>query len=93
MSVITTETEEEAIKIANDTEYGLSGSIFSKNVANAIKLARKIETGACHINAMTLHDEPWLPHGGYKSSGFGRFGSQWGIDEFLQVKTITVMEG
>lgn len=49
-------------------------------------------SSAVHINAMTVHDEPVLPHGGWKSSGFGRFGGTSGYDEFLQTKTVTWQE-
>ena len=92
ISIFTVKTVDETVTLANDTEYGLTSSIFSRNVSKAVKLARRIEAGACHINAMTVHDEPWLPHGGSKSSGYGRFGSRWGMDEFLQVKTVTIMD-
>ncbi|KAI9826939.1 MAG: hypothetical protein M1832_005878 [Thelocarpon impressellum] len=81
---------DEALRLANDTEYGLSASIFSRDVMGAMRLARRLDSGAVHINGMTVHDEPGLPHGGYKSSGYGRFGARWGLDEFLQLKTITV---
>ena len=92
ISVMTARTADEAVALANDTEYSLTASIFSHKVPKAIKLARRIESGACHINAMTIHDEPWLPHGGAKASSFGRFGSQWGMDEFLQVRMVTVLD-
>jgi acyl-CoA reductase-like NAD-dependent aldehyde dehydrogenase len=62
------DTIDDAISLANDTEYGLSASVFSRNIAKAIRCARRIETGACHINAMTIHDEPYLPHGGSKKA-------------------------
>jgi acyl-CoA reductase-like NAD-dependent aldehyde dehydrogenase len=55
---------EEAIRVANDTEYGLSASVFSKDLSKAIQVARRIEAGAVHINGMTVHDENSLPHGG-----------------------------
>ena len=92
ISLTAVDSVEEAITLANDTNYGLATAIFSRNIPRAIKVARRIQTGACHINAMTVHDEPYLPHGGVKDSGYGRFGAQWGMDEFLQVKTITVLD-
>lgn len=82
------EAEEQAVKIVNDSLYGLSGAIFSRNHMNALSLAKKIHTGAIHINSATVHDEPTLPHGGRKDSGWGRFGGHWGLEEFLQTKTI-----
>ena len=93
LTVLPVPTADEAIRVANDTEYGLSASIFSRDVMKAVRLGKRLDSGACHINAMTVHDEPTLPHGGAKSSGYGRFGAHWGIDEFLQLKTITVTGG
>ncbi|KAH6889631.1 aldehyde dehydrogenase domain-containing protein [Thelonectria olida] len=87
VSVIEFETEEEALRVANDTEYGLSSSIFSKDLRKALRLAKRIETGAVHINKMSVHDEAALPHGGAKSSGFGRFNTS--MDEWLRTKNIT----
>jgi len=88
VSFFEVENEEEAIQIANDTEYGLSSAVFTKDLARGLRLAKRIESGAVHINAMSVHDEPGLPHGGVKSSGFGRFGSH-GIEEWVKTKTIT----
>jgi acyl-CoA reductase-like NAD-dependent aldehyde dehydrogenase len=88
VSFFEVENEEEAIQIANDTEYGLSSAVFTKDLGRGLRLAKRIESGAVHINAMSVHDEPGLPHGGVKSSGFGRFGSH-GIEEWVKTKTIT----
>jgi acyl-CoA reductase-like NAD-dependent aldehyde dehydrogenase len=85
VSVHTFQTEEEAIKLANESEYGLSAAIFTKDIARAIWMARKITSGAVHINGNTIHDEPQLPHGGMKSSGWGRFGVPWGKSRTCQV--------
>lgn len=63
-TLIEVDTIEEAIQVANDTEYGLSASIFSKDLSKAIQIARRIESGAVHINGNTVHDENSLPHGG-----------------------------
>ncbi|KAF2201003.1 aldehyde dehydrogenase [Delitschia confertaspora ATCC 74209] len=92
VSVIEIESEEQAIEIANDTEYGLTGAVFTENLARGLRIARQIESGAIHINSMSVHDEPSLPHGGAKSSGWGRFNGQFGIEEFLRTKTITFQE-
>lgn len=69
---------DEAIDMANDCAYGLSASIFTANIPHAIALSRRLESGAVHINSMTIHDEAHLPHGGTKNSGWGRFGVPWG---------------
>ncbi|KAK7222853.1 hypothetical protein V2G26_010856 [Clonostachys chloroleuca] len=89
VSVMTFETEAEALSIANDTDYGLSGAIFTEDLKAALRIARKYETGAVHINSMTVHDEASLVHGGAKKSGYGRFNASQGLGEFLRYKTIT----
>ncbi|KAF7191102.1 Salicylaldehyde dehydrogenase [Pseudocercospora fuligena] len=89
LSLIPIESDEEAIDIANDTEYGLSGAVFTTNLGRGLKIAKEIDSGAIHINSMTVHDEAGLPHGGVKKSGWGRFNSEWGIEEFVKLKTVT----
>ena len=83
------ETEKQALGIANDTDYGLSGAVFTKDLAAGLRVAKGYETGAVHLNAMTIHDESNLPHGGAKKSGFGRFTGLPGLDEWLRSKVIT----
>jgi acyl-CoA reductase-like NAD-dependent aldehyde dehydrogenase len=63
-TLIEVDSIEEAIQVANDTEYGLSASVFSKDLSKAIQIAKRIDSGAVHINGMTVHDENSLPHGG-----------------------------
>ncbi|MBY3222737.1 aldehyde dehydrogenase [Rhizobium laguerreae] len=82
--------EEEAIRIANDTEYGLSSAVFSRNVQRAMAVAARIESGICHINGPTVHDEAQMPFGGVKGSGYGRFGGKAAIAEFTDLRWITV---
>jgi benzaldehyde dehydrogenase (NAD) len=89
-SIVTVEGPEEAIRVANDTDYGLSAAIFSENVPHALELAQRIESGICHINDATVHDEPQMPFGGVKDSGFGRFGSRAAIEEFTELRWITI---
>lgn len=89
VSLIEVETEEEALRIANDTEYGLSSAVFTEDLRTGLRFARGIETGAVHINNMTVHDESGLPHGGCKSSGYGRFNTAHGIEEYTRTKTVT----
>ena len=64
VSVMTVKTEEEALALANDTEYGLTSAIFTSDLARGLRMSRGIESGAVHINGMTIHDETALPHGG-----------------------------
>ncbi|KAF9887819.1 hypothetical protein FE257_009625 [Aspergillus nanangensis] len=89
VSLIVVESEEDAVALANDTEYGLTSAVFTDNLFRGLRVAKQIESGAVHINSLTVHDEPVLPHGGYKNSGFGRFGGPAGYDEWLQTKTVT----
>ncbi|KAG8533612.1 uncharacterized protein KY384_001352 [Bacidia gigantensis] len=92
LSILTYQDEVEAVKIANDSEYGLNSAVFTRDLAKAIRLAGQIEAGAVHINSMSVHDEPNLPHGGVKKSGWGRFNTDKGIEEFLVTKTVTWKE-
>ncbi|CAG2011772.1 unnamed protein product [Fusarium graminearum] len=73
----------ETMSLVNDTDYGLSATIDTKDLNKAFSLAEKINSGAVHINSMSAHDEFALLHGGVKSSGFGRFNGYQGVDEFL----------
>ncbi len=81
---------DEAIRVANDTEYGLSASVFGKDIQRAMDVARKIQSGICHINGPTVADEPQMPFGGVKASGIGRFGGKNVIDEFTDMRWITI---
>jgi acyl-CoA reductase-like NAD-dependent aldehyde dehydrogenase len=92
VSWYTYETEDEMIELANDTEYGLAASIYAEDLRAAFRVADRLDSGAIHINSMTVHDEFSLPHGGVKKSGFGRFNGTQGLDEFLYCKTVTWME-
>ena len=89
VSLIDVQSEEEAIRIANDTEYGLSAAVFTKDLRRGLRFAEELETGAVHINRMSVHDETALPHGGVKSSGYGRFNSSVGLEEWTRTKNIT----
>jgi acyl-CoA reductase-like NAD-dependent aldehyde dehydrogenase len=89
VSIIEISEVEEAIRIANDSEYGLTSAVFTEDLRLGLRMAREIDTGAVHINSMTVHDEPTLPHGGTKSSGFGRFNATTGLEEWLKTKNVT----
>ncbi|WP_048649356.1 aldehyde dehydrogenase [Nitratireductor soli] len=84
---------DEAVRVANDTEYGLSSAVFGKDVNRAMAVARRIESGICHINGPTVHDEAQMPFGGVKDSGYGRFGGKAGIAEFTELRWITIQDG
>jgi acyl-CoA reductase-like NAD-dependent aldehyde dehydrogenase len=93
VSVIRVGSLDEAVRVANDTEYGLSAAVFGKDVNRALSVARRIESGICHVNGPTVHDEAQMPFGGVKESGYGRFGGEAGINEFTELRWITVQDG
>jgi acyl-CoA reductase-like NAD-dependent aldehyde dehydrogenase len=90
VSIIRAKDTDDAVRIANDTEYGLTASVFSSNVARALDVARRIDTGTVHINGATVQNEAQAPFGGTKSSGYGRFDSRAVIDEFTELKWVTI---
>jgi acyl-CoA reductase-like NAD-dependent aldehyde dehydrogenase len=81
---------EEAIRVANDTEYGLAGAVFGSDISRTMQVAQRLECGVCHINAPTVRSEPQLPFGGVKDSGHGRFGGKAAIAEFTELRSITI---
>jgi acyl-CoA reductase-like NAD-dependent aldehyde dehydrogenase len=81
---------EAAIACANDNEYGLSSAVFTRDLARGIEVAKRIESGICHINGPTVHDEAQMPFGGVKGSGLGRFGGHAGVAEFTDLRWITL---
>ena len=87
LSIIPFDTEEEAIKIVNDTEYGLGNYIQTSDVAKAQRVAKKLRSGVVYINGNSM--DSGTPFGGYRQSGNGREGGAWGLEEYLEVKTIT----
>jgi vanillin dehydrogenase len=78
------------VKLANSSEYGLSSSVFTRDVSRGIAIAKQLEAGICHINGPTVHDEAHMPFGGVKGSGYGRFGGKAAIAEFTELRWITV---
>jgi vanillin dehydrogenase len=88
--VIPFETEEEAIQIANDTRFGLSGAIHTSNLERGVEMAKKVHTGMIHVNDLTINDEPIVAFGGEKQSGLGRLNGEWSLEEFTTLKWISV---
>lgn len=82
-------SDEEAIAMANDTEFGLAAAVFTQDLRKGFAIAKQLESGAVHINSMSVRDEPALPMGGVKNSGWGRFNTVVGMEEFLVPKSIT----
>lgn len=88
--VIRVKGEDEAVRVANDTEYGLSSAVFSRDIKRAMAVAARIEAGICHINGPTVGDEAQMPFGGVKGSGYGRFGGKASIAEFTDMRWVTI---
>ncbi|PWJ92439.1 acyl-CoA reductase-like NAD-dependent aldehyde dehydrogenase [Mesorhizobium loti] len=88
--VIRVKGEDEAVRVANDTEYGLSSAVFSRDIKRAFAVAARIEAGICHINGPTVGDEAQMPFGGVKGSGYGRFGGKASIAEFTDLRWVTI---
>ena len=81
---------EAAVACANDNPYGLSAAVFGRDMARAFGVAQRIESGICHVNGPTVHDEAQMPFGGVKNSGYGRFGGKAGIEAFTELRWITM---
>ena len=84
------EFADQAVAVANDSSFGLASAVFSADVPAALELAQRIEAGICHVNDTTVHDEPQMPFGGVKDSGWGRFGGRAAIEEFSEIHWTTI---
>jgi aldehyde dehydrogenase (NAD+) len=91
-SILRFSDEDEAIRMANDTEYGLSSAVFTRDLQRGLRVARRIEAGMTHINDWPINDEPNTAFGGEKASGMGRYGGKWAVDEFTTHHWISVQE-
>ncbi|MER6472120.1 aldehyde dehydrogenase family protein [Streptomyces collinus] len=85
--------EEEAVRIVNDTPYGLSGAVHTGDIERGVAFAKQIDTGMFHVNDGTVHDEPLVPFGGEKHSGIGRLNGETTLEAFTTVKWISVQHG
>ncbi len=90
VSVVEVESEDEAVAVANDTAYGLSAAVVTRDFAKGLALAERIESGIVHINDQTVSDEPQVPFGGVKDSGWGRFGGRAALEEFTELRWISM---
>lgn len=90
VGIIRVRDEEEAIRVANDSEYGLAAAVFTRDAARGLRVARRIRSGICHVNGPTVHDEAQMPFGGIGASGYGRFGGRAAIDAFTELRWITI---
>lgn len=90
VAMIRARDADHAVELANDTQYGLSAAVFTRDIARGLTIARRIQSGICHVNGPTVHDEAQMPFGGVGASGYGRFGGRQGIDSFTETRWITV---
>jgi acyl-CoA reductase-like NAD-dependent aldehyde dehydrogenase len=88
--LIVVRDDAEALQVANDTVYGLSAGIITRDFNKGLELAEQLETGKVHINDQSIYDEVHVPFGGMKDSGWGRFGGKAALEEFTELRTITV---
>jgi aldehyde dehydrogenase (NAD+) len=91
--VLTADSIDEAVEIANDSEYGLSAGIITRDEEKGLAIARRLRTGMAHINDSSINDEPHVPFGGVGASGIGRHGGTQGIDTFTEMRWITLDRG
>ena len=90
VGIIRVADEEQAIRVANDSDYGPSAAVFTRDAARGLRIARRIRSGICHVNGPTVQDEPQMPFGGVGGSGYGRFGGKAGIEAFTELRWITI---
>ncbi|WP_088310666.1 aldehyde dehydrogenase [Novosphingobium sp. B 225] len=90
VAMIRARDADHAVELANDTQYGLSAAVFTRDIAKGLTIAKRIQSGICHVNGPTVHDEAQMPFGGVGASGYGRFGGKQGIDSFTETRWITV---
>ena len=88
--IVVVNDAEEALAVANNSKYGLSSGIITNDFTRALDIAMRLETGMVHIGDQTVNDEPQVPFGGVKGSGYGRFGGQAALDEFTELRWINV---
>jgi vanillin dehydrogenase len=93
VSLIPFKDDDEAVEIANNTQFGLSGAVHTRNLDRGLELAKRVQTGMIHVNDCTIHDEPIVAFGGEKQSGLGRLNGSWSLDEFTTMKWVSVNHG
>ena len=92
-AIVRVKDESDAIRCANDSPFGLSAAVFSRDIARGLRVAQRVQSGICHVNGPTVHDEAQMPFGGVKDSGWGRFGGRAGVEAFTDLRWITIQAG
>ena len=92
-SIEVVESADEAVAAANATSYGLASGIITTDPEQGLAIAGRLEAGIVHVNDQPVHDEPQMPFGGVKDSGWGRFGGTFAMDEFTEMQWVTVQSG
>ena len=90
ITIIRADDDTDALRLANDTSYGLSSAVFTRDAERGVRFALGVDAGMTHVNDSPLNDEPHLAFGGEKASGLGRFGGEWAIAEFTTDHWISV---
>ncbi|TDD34911.1 aldehyde dehydrogenase family protein [Nonomuraea terrae] len=88
--IATFATDDDAVTQANDTDHGLTAGIITENGTHGLRVARRLKTGMVHVNDQSVADEPQAPFGGFRSSGYGRFGGRWGVEAFSNTRWLTL---
>jgi vanillin dehydrogenase len=91
-TVMEVDGPEQAVKLANDTNYGLTSGVITENIAEGLNVAQQLKTGISHVNDQPVQDEPMAPFGGIHESGYGKFGGQAGINSFTEERWITIQQ-
>lgn len=93
VSLIPFADDDEAVELANNTEFGLSGAVHTRDIDRGVALARRVQTGMIHVNDCTIHDEANVAFGGEKQSGVGRLNGSWSLDAFTTMQWVSVNHG
>lgn len=92
-SIFKARNDEEAIRIANDSEYGLTAGVMTEDEGRGLAIVNQLDTGNCHVNCSPVNDEPHVPFGGFKASGSGKHGGRWSMETFTETRWITMERG
>ena len=92
-SIFKVRSDEDAVRLANDTEYGLTAGVMTADEERGLAIVNRLDTGNCHVNCSPVNDEPHVPFGGIKASGLGKHGGRWSMETFTETRWITLERG